>query len=247
MSDQDRRVRVRLAPSPTGPPHVGNVYIGLFDFAFARHTGGTFVLRIEDTDRERSTRESEEAILKGFKWVGLGWDEGPDVGGPFGPYRQSERSAIYRKYADQLLAGGHAYPCFCTSERLAQVREAQRKLGSGTLGYDRHCRDLSADEVRRNLDAAMPHTVRLKVPLEGETRFTDLVRGPLSVRNSEIDDQVLLKSDGFPTYHLRTRHGCCDGMRCNASSTSSSVSGRGISVAGVTLKFSPKNSRSPTM
>ena len=202
MSDQDRRVRVRLAPSPTGPPHVGNVYIGLFDFAFARHTGGTFVLRIEDTDRERSTRESEEAILKGFKWVGLGWDEGPDVGGPFGPYRQSERSAIYRKYADQLLAGGHAYPCFCTSERLAQVREAQRKLGSGTLGYDRHCRDLSADEVRRNLDAAMPHTVRLKVPLEGETRFTDLVRGPLSVRNSEIDDQVLLKSDGFHTYHL---------------------------------------------
>jgi len=201
MSHSERPVRVRLAPSPTGPPHVGNAYIGLFDYAFARHSGGDFVLRIEDTDRQRSTRESEEAILREFRWLGLEWNEGPDVGGPFGPYRQSERSDIYRAHAEKLLTSGHAYRCFCTPERLARAREAQRKAG-GTLGYDRHCRSLTEEEVQANLDAGKPYTIRLKVPLEGETRFDDLVRGTVSIRNCEIDDQVLLKSDGFPTYHL---------------------------------------------
>ncbi len=202
MTDQDRRVRVRLAPSPTGQPHVGNAYIGLFDLAFARHSGGDFVLRIEDTDRTRSTAESEQAILQEFKWIGLEWDEGPDRGGPFGPYRQSERSDTYRTYADWLIDHGHAYRCFCTSKRLSEVREAQRKAGSSSLGYDRHCRDLPAEEVQANLDAGQPYTVRLKVPLEGETRFIDEVRGPVTIQNAEVDDQVLLKSDGFPTYHL---------------------------------------------
>jgi len=202
MSDPERRIRVRLAPSPTGPPHVGNAYIGLFDQTFARHCGGDFILRIEDTDRERSTRESEEAILEAFKWIGLEWDEGPDVGGPFGPYRQSERSDTYRTYAEWLLDHGHAYRCFCTSVRLTQVRKAQRTDGSSSLGYDRHCRDLSPEKVNANLEAGLAYTVRLKVPLEGQTRFIDEVRGPVTIQNSEVDDQVLLKSDGFPTYHL---------------------------------------------
>lgn len=195
------RVRVRLAPSPTGPPHVGNAYIGLFDYAFARREGGDFVLRIEDTDRERSTRESEEAILEAFRWVGLEWDEGPDVGGPYGPYRQSERFDIYRQYARQLLKAGAAYHCFCTPERLADVRKRRQAQGLPS-GYDRLCRQLSEEEVQRKRDAGVRHTVRLKVPLDGETRFEDLVRGAVIIRNSEIDDQVLLKSDGFPTYHL---------------------------------------------
>jgi glutamyl-tRNA synthetase len=194
-------IRVRLAPSPTGPPHVGNAYIGLFDYVFARQAGGAFVLRIEDTDRERSTRESEEAILEAFRWVGLQWDEGPDVGGPYGPYRQSERVAAYREHAQRLLEGGHAYRCFCTAERLAELRK--RKQAPGVpLGYDRLCRGLDEQEAARRLAGGAAHTVRLKVPLEGETTFTDLIRGPVTVSNAQIDDQVLLKSDGYPTYHL---------------------------------------------
>lgn len=194
-------IRVRAAPSPTGPPHVGNAYVALFDYAFARRHGGDFVLRIEDTDRERSTRESEEAILKAFRWIGLEWDEGPDVGGPYGPYRQSERSDIYRRHAQELLQSGAVYRCFCTSEQLAQRRKSRRR-DDPVSGYDRLCRALSEEEVQRKLDAGLPYVLRLKVPLEGETRFDDLVRGTVTVQNSEIDDQVLLKSDGFPTYHL---------------------------------------------
>jgi len=194
-------VRVRLAPSPTGPPHVGNAYIGLFDYVFARQTGGSFILRIEDTDRERSTRESEEAILKAFRWVGLEWDEGPDVGGPYAPYRQSERLELYREHAQRLLDGGHAYRCFCTPERLKELRRRPQAPGV-PAGYDRLCRCLPEHEAARKLDSGAPHTVRLKVPLEGETRFTDLIRGPVAFGNAEIDDQVLLKSDGYPTYHL---------------------------------------------
>jgi glutamyl-tRNA synthetase len=195
-------VRTRIAPSPTGDPHIGNMYVALVNWAWAHQSGGQFLVRIEDTDRTRFVEGAEQMFLNSLRWLGLANDEGPDKGGPVGPYRQSERLPIYREHADRLIASGHAYRCFCTSERLAQVREAQQKASGGKLGYDRHCRDLSAEEVRRNLDAGMPHTVRLKVPLEGETRFTDLVRGPVTVRNSEIDDQVLLKSDGFPTYHL---------------------------------------------
>jgi glutamyl-tRNA synthetase len=181
---------------------VGNAYVGLFDHVFARQSGGDFVLRIEDTDRERSSRESEEAILEAFRWLGLEWDEGPDVGGPHAPYRQSERAEVYASHADELLDSGSAYPCFCTSEELAARRKARHKESGGQAGYDRLCRSLSPEEVQQKLDAGTPHVVRLKVPLEGETRFDDMIRGPVSVANAEIDDQVLLKSDGFPTYHL---------------------------------------------
>ncbi|NLW50387.1 MAG: glutamate--tRNA ligase [Candidatus Brocadiaceae bacterium] len=202
MSDHAGPVRVRLAPSPTGAPHVGTAYIGLFDHVFARHAGGTFVLRIEDTDRERSTAESEQAILEALRWVGLQWDEGPDRGGPCGPYRQSERLDLYARRAAQLLDAGAAYRCFCTPDELAARREQRRKQGGGGFGYDRLCRHLPADLVARKLEAGTPHVVRLKVPTEGETSFCDIVRGTVTMANAEIDDQVLLKSDGFPTYHL---------------------------------------------
>ncbi len=198
MSDQPDRVRVRVAPSPTGPPHVGTAYIGLFDQVFARHAGGDFILRIEDTDRMRSTKESEDDIIESLRWVGLNWDEGPDVGGPNGPYRQSERSDIYAEHARKLLDSGRAYRCFCTPQRLAEVRKKRKEQS----GYDRLCRGLDEAEVQAKLDAGLPHTVRLAVPIDGETAFDDLVRGRVAIANSEIDDQVLLKSDGFPTYHL---------------------------------------------
>ncbi len=195
------RVRVRLAPSPTGPPHVGTAYVGLFDYAFARHSGGDFVLRIEDTDRERSSRQSEQAIIEALRWVGLQWDEGPDVGGPYGPYRQSERVELYREHAERLLECGAAYRCFCTAERLERVRKARRGEGE-SAGYDRLCRALDEGEVREKLAAGAPHVVRMKAPLEGETRFEDLIRGEVTIANEQVDDQVLIKSDGFPTYHL---------------------------------------------
>jgi glutamyl-tRNA synthetase len=196
-------VRVRIAPSPTGDPHVGTAYMALFNYAFARHQGGQFILRIEDTDRTRSTRESEDAILRALRWIGLGWDEGPDIGGPYGPYRQSERAAIYREHADILLARGRAYRCFCTAERLDELRE-QQKQAKKNPGYDGLCRGIPGDESARRAAAGEAHVVRLAVPRgEGEkTRFVDRLRGPLEWDNAQIDDQVLLKSDGFPTYHL---------------------------------------------
>jgi glutamyl-tRNA synthetase len=194
-------VKVRIAPSPTGDPHVGTAYIALFNYAFARHHGGRFVLRIEDTDQTRSTRASEEAILRSLKWLGLTWDEGPDVGGPCGPYRQSERSAIYREHAEQLVASGGAYRCFCTAERLAEVRAEQKKAGRDPK-YDGHCRDLSEAEVKARLGEGLPYVVRLKMPREGVTQVPDGLRGEVPWNNSQMDDQVLLKSDGFPTYHL---------------------------------------------
>jgi glutamyl-tRNA synthetase len=198
---ENRPVRVRIAPSPTGDPHVGTAYIGLFNMVFARKHGGRFVLRVEDTDQTRSTRESEEAIYRSLRWVGLQWDEGPDVGGEFGPYRQSERTAIYRTHAEQLVASGHAYRCFATAEELAEMREHARaeKL---PRSYDRRYRDLSDDEIRQRLDAGEAHVIRLKMPVDGETVFTDGLRGEVCFDNGQIDDQVLLKSDGFPTYHL---------------------------------------------
>ncbi|MCD6415600.1 MAG: glutamate--tRNA ligase [Planctomycetes bacterium] len=200
MNNSENRVRVRIAPSPTGPPHVGTAYIALFDYVFATQRGGDFVLRIEDTDRQRSTRESEEAILDALRWLGLRWDEGPDIGGPHGPYRQSERGDIYREHAQRLLDSGAVYRCFCSPERLAELRGGNRR-GPGA-GYDRRCRELSEDQIRRNLDAAMPYTLRLKAPLDGETAFEDGLRGRISVRNDQVEDLILLKSDGLPTYHL---------------------------------------------
>ena len=196
-----RPVCVRIAPSPTGEPHVGTGYIALFDYAFAKANNGKFVLRIEDTDRERSTRESEQAIFEALHWLGLAWDEGPDIGGPHAPYRQSERSELYRKYGEELVAKKAAYRCFCTPERLQAMRKIQRMQKLPT-GYDGKCRDLSEREVKQKLGSGMPHVIRLAVPSEGKTLLHDLVRGEVVFENSSIDDQVLIKSDGFPTYHL---------------------------------------------
>ncbi|MBM4030614.1 MAG: glutamate--tRNA ligase [Planctomycetes bacterium] len=193
-------VRVRIAPSPTGDPHVGTAYMALFNYAFARQQGGRFILRIEDTDRARSTAESERAILASLRWLGIDYDEGPDVGGPFGPYRQSERGEIYREHAELLLRRGAAYRCFCTPERLDALREAQRARKQDPR-YDRLCLALPGGEAERRAAAGEPHVVRLRIP-DGQTSYDDRLRGTISFQNSTIDDQVLLKSDGFPTYHL---------------------------------------------
>jgi glutamyl-tRNA synthetase len=194
-------VRTRIAPSPTGDPHVGTAYVALFNYAMARKHGGQFVLRIEDTDRQRSHSASERMIFEALRWLGLEWDEGPDVGGPFAPYRQSERSEIYRDHAHELVASGAAYPCFCSRERLETLREEQRRT-KGQLGYDGHCREIAAAEARRRVAAGEEHVIRLKMPVEGELEVEDLLRGPVRFDAAQIDDQVLLKSDGFPTYHL---------------------------------------------
>ncbi|HET6583633.1 MAG TPA: glutamate--tRNA ligase, partial [Nannocystaceae bacterium] len=195
--------RVRIAPSPTGDPHVGTAYIALFNYAFAKRTGGTFVLRIEDTDQERSSRSSETAIFEALHWLGLHWDEGPDVGGPHGPYRQSERTDLYRTHTHELLARGEAYRCFCTRERLDALRKAQVAAKVEHPGYDRHCRDLDPAEAERRAAAGEAHVVRMKVPLSGEVVVKDELRAePVRFGVEQIDDQVLVKSDGFPTYHL---------------------------------------------
>ncbi|MCB9701742.1 MAG: glutamate--tRNA ligase [Myxococcales bacterium] len=195
--------RVRIAPSPTGDPHVGTAYIALFNFVFARKYGGRFVLRIEDTDQERSTASSEAAILEALRWLGFEWEEGPDVGGPHGPYRQSERLGIYQAHVQRLLDGGHAYRCFCTRERLDALRREQIEAKASHLGYDGHCRALSPDEGARRAADGEAHVVRLRVPSEGETSFFDHLRQEtIGFQNEQIDDQVLVKSDGFPTYHL---------------------------------------------
>ncbi len=193
--------RVRIAPSPTGDPHVGTAYIALFNYAFAKKHGGRFVLRIEDTDQNRSTRSSETAIFDALRWLGLRWDEGPDVGGDFGPYRQSERTALYREHVQTLLDNGSAYRCFCTPERLADLRK-QQEAAKQNPGYDGHCRGVDPAEAQRRADAGEPHVIRLRVPDEGETVLHDELRGEIRIANAQIDDQVLLKSDGFPTYHL---------------------------------------------
>jgi glutamyl-tRNA synthetase len=194
-------VRTRIAPSPTGDPHVGTAYVALFNYAFARKHGGRFVLRIEDTDRERSQPASERMIFEALRWLGLDWDEGPDKGGPHGPYRQSERSETYRRHAERLIESGGAYPCFCTRERL-EAQRAEQKRQKLALGYDGHCRDLSRDEAGRRREAGEVHVVRLAMPKEGDCVVLDLLRGEVRFPYAQIDDQVLIKSDGFPTYHL---------------------------------------------
>jgi glutamyl-tRNA synthetase len=194
-------IRVRIAPSPTGDPHVGTAYMALFNLIFARRHQGKFILRIEDTDQTRSRREYEENIYKALHWLGIQWDEGPDVGGEYGPYRQSERTEIYRKYCQQLLVTGKAYKCFATAEELQEMREVGLKLGKRT-GYDRRYRDCSPEEVAEREKAGQPYVVRLKVPLSGECVYDDKIKGRVTSPWADIDDQVLLKSDGFPTYHL---------------------------------------------
>ena len=199
MTQQD--VRVRIAPSPTGAPHVGTAYIGLFNLAFARANGGKFVIRIEDTDRARSTQRSEDAILRSLRWIGLEWDEGPDVGGPYGPYRQSERLHIYHEHVDQLIASGAAYRCVCTPERLDAMRKAQREAKQ-PIRYDGHCRHAAESEINAAIAQGLPSVVRMAVPTHGATVVRDAFRDPISIENSQTDDQILLKSDGYPTYHL---------------------------------------------
>lgn len=194
-------VRTRIAPSPTGDPHVGTAYVALVNYCFAKKHGGEFVLRIEDTDRARSTAESERAILEALRWCGLSWDEGPDVGGPHGPYRQSERSSLYREYADKLIAAGHAFKCFCTPQRLEEMRVAQRASGQPSR-YDGHCAGYSPEEVAKREAAGEPYVIRMRVPDEGAIIVEDLRRGPIEFDYRSVDMQVLVKSDGLPTYHL---------------------------------------------
>ncbi|MCB1084984.1 MAG: glutamate--tRNA ligase [Chlamydiia bacterium] len=194
-------VRTRIAPSPTGDPHVGTPYMALFNLIFARSHGGKFLLRIEDTDQSRSRPEYETSIFESLRWLGIQWDEGPDVGGPFGPYRQSERTEIYREYCQKLLDANHAYKCFATEAELKEMRELNAKMGK-RMGYDRRYRNLSPEEIEAREKAGQPYVVRLKVPLTGECVYEDMTKGRITTPWSDVDDQILLKSDGFPTYHL---------------------------------------------
>lgn len=193
--------RVRIAPSPTGDPHVGTAFMALFNLLFAKRYGGKFILRIEDTDQSRSRPEYEENIYKALHWCGITWDEGPDVGGPYGPYRQSERFGMYKAYADELVANDKAYRCFCTAEDLDEMREMQSKQ-KGRLGYDRRCRNLSPAEIAEKEAKGLSSVIRLKMPLTGECVYEDEIKGRITSPWADVDDQILIKSDGFPTYHL---------------------------------------------
>jgi glutamyl-tRNA synthetase len=192
-------VRLRVAPSPTGDPHVGTAYMSLFNLAFARQQGGSFILRIEDTDRARFQADSERQVYDTLHWLGLNWDEGPDIGGPHAPYRQSERLESYRPVADALLESGHAYLCWCSSERLAEMRAAQQKAKRPT-GYDRLCLGKSREERAELPGFVETPVVRMRIPDRMSLSFLDLIRGEVSAPRP--DDQVLMKTDGFPTYHL---------------------------------------------
>jgi nondiscriminating glutamyl-tRNA synthetase len=194
-------MRVRFAPSPTGHLHVGNARTALFNYLMARGADGRFILRIEDTDVERSSRESEAAILEDLRWMGLDWDEGPDVDGPFGPYRQSERLHLYRSYANELLAAGHAYSCFCQPAQLEAERQAALAAGLPPR-YSGRCRDIGPDEARRRIEAGEPAVVRFRIPADREVVFDDLVRGPVAFGTDVIGDPVLLRSDGHPAYNF---------------------------------------------
>jgi len=201
IPEGDLPVRVRFAPSPTGGFHVGGLRSALFNWLFARHHGGAFILRIEDTDQTRYDPEAQADLLDGLRWLGLDWDEGPEVGGDYGPYFQSQRRDLYHKYARQLVESGHAYHCFCSSERLAHLRQEQMQRKEDP-GYDRLCRNLDPAQAAGRVAGGESHVVRLKMPLDGQTTFHDLIRGDISVDNSTQDDLILLKSDGYPTYHL---------------------------------------------
>ncbi len=197
----EKPVRTRFAPSPTGRMHIGNARSALYPFLLARHTGGTFILRIEDTDQKRYSPTAEQELIDGLHWLGMDWDEGPDIGGPYGPYRQTERRAIYQEYAWKLVELGHAFPCFCTPERLNKVRQEQMKNRLNPR-YDGTCRNLDPDEARRRTRAGERHVIRFKMPKEGSITASDLLRGQIVTENAALDDSVLLKSDGLPTYHL---------------------------------------------
>ena len=194
-------VRTRVAPSPTGDPHVGTAYIALFNKVFAHKMGGQFILRIEDTDQVRSTPESEAMILDSLRWLGLTWDEGPDVGGPYGPYRQSERSAIYREHAELLVRSGHAFYCYRTPEELDALRQAKMEAGNQTALKPSELM-MSAEEVASRQAAGAPYVIRMMVPEEGKCTIDDMLRGEIELDWAQVDAQILLKSDGMPTYHL---------------------------------------------
>ncbi len=197
-----RPVRVRFAPSPTGYLHVGGARTAIYNYFFAKATGGTFYLRIEDTDRKRYNEEALKDLLRDLKWLGLQWDEGPGCEGNVGPYFQSERLDIYRREINKLLDSGDAYYCFCTEERLQEVRAAQEKAGVSVTGYDRHCRHISREEAEARIAAGEKAVIRFKVPETGVTEFDDIIRGHISYQNELLDDLVLIKRDGFPTYHF---------------------------------------------
>jgi len=194
-------VRVRFAPSPTGFPHVGNIRTAMFNWLLARHTGGRLVLRIEDTDVARRVEGAVKNIMDGLSWLGLDWDEGPDVGGDYGPYYQSERLELYKAAAEKLIEQGDAYYCYCSPERLAELRAGQVKRKEPP-GYDRLCRNLTKEERARKEAEGITPVVRFKTPLEGQTAYEDVIWGKVVIENSTLDDFVLLKSDGYPTYHL---------------------------------------------
>ncbi|MEX2238210.1 MAG: glutamate--tRNA ligase [Dehalococcoidia bacterium] len=194
-------VRTRYAPSPTGTPHLANMRVALFDWLLARRNGGAFILRIEDTDQNRLVEGAVDEQIEALTWLGLDWDEGPDKGGPFTPYVQSQRLNLYQDAAQRLLTEDKAYPCFCTAERLDQLR-ARQTAAKQAPGYDRLCRWLTPADRQQRIAAGEPYVVRFAVPLEGETGFADVIRGEVVVQNSTLDDFVILKSDGYPTYHL---------------------------------------------
>lgn len=199
--ESNRRVRVRFAPSPTGWLHVGNARTALFNWLYVRHTDGDFILRIEDTDQKRLVPGALGDIKSGLRWLGLGWDEGPDAGGDYGPYAQSERLGIYQEHIEKLLDSGYAYKCYCSSERLERVRQEKQARGESP-GYDRQCRNLSAEERAAFEAEGITPVFRLKMPLEGQISFEDVIRGEISFDFDDLEDIVLLKSDGYPTYHF---------------------------------------------
>lgn len=204
-TDQTQVPRVRFAPSPTGLLHIGGARTAVYNWAYARHFGGKFILRIDDTDPERSTQENTDAILHAMNWLGLSWDEGPGVGGDCGPYFQTMRAHTYQEACEKLAAKGHAYPCFCTAEELEEMREAARERGDSFQGYPGTWRDADPTEVARRLEAGDPHVWRLKVPVDrGTICFTDAVHGACSFEAKDMDDFVLIRSDGTPTYNFAT-------------------------------------------
>ncbi len=194
-------IRVRYAPSPTGAPHIGNLRAALFNWLWAKHNDGKFILRVEDTDQAREVDNGLELIMESLRFLGMDWDEGPDLGGAYGPYHQSERLAIYKTCADELIQKGAAYYCYCTPDELGQMRAAQEARGEATR-YDRRCRGLTSAQRAEREAKNLPRVVRLAVPLEGSTTLPDFIHGDITIPNETVDDQVLLKSDGFPTYHL---------------------------------------------
>ncbi len=197
----NKNIRVRFAPSPTGFLHVGGLRTALYNYLFARHHQGRFVLRIEDTDRTRYVEGATENLIRTLKIMGLEYDEGPDVGGEYGPYMQSQRLELYQRHARELVENGHAYYCFCTREELEAMRKRQEAAGEPVM-YDGTCRRLTPEQVQEKLERGLPHVIRLKMPREGDTTFQDIIRGEVTFHNALIDDQILLKSDGYPTYHL---------------------------------------------